>query len=82
MMNDRQPDGQALAGSAGLCERCAHTRIVTSASGSRFFLCRLSSSDPRFPRYPRLPVLACAGFAAAEPAAPGSPAPGSGTPAP
>jgi hypothetical protein len=61
-MDDRRPDGQVPAGSAGLCDGCAHVQIVTGARGSRFFLCRLSYTDPRFPRYPRLPVLACDGF--------------------
>lgn len=47
----------------GLCGDCLHARVVTTRTGSRFQLCRLSVSDPRFPRYPRLPVLACPGFA-------------------
>jgi hypothetical protein len=47
---------------AGLCDRCRHARVVTSGRGSRFVLCELSRTDPRFPRYPRLPVLTCAGF--------------------
>jgi hypothetical protein len=62
MMNDRHPDGQAQESAAGLCARCVHTQIVTSARGSRFYLCRLSLTDARFPRYPPLPVLECAGF--------------------
>jgi 3-isopropylmalate/(R)-2-methylmalate dehydratase large subunit len=37
-------------------------QIVTSARGSRFYLCRLSFVDPRFPRYPPIPVLQCAGY--------------------
>jgi len=35
---------------------------VTSSRGSRFYLCRLSFTDPRFARYPTLPVLACSGY--------------------
>jgi len=62
MMNDRRDAGQPPAGSAGLCERCRHVQVVTSARGSRFYLCRLSFTDPRFPRYPPLPVLQCEGF--------------------
>jgi hypothetical protein len=62
MMNDRRPDGQVQPPPAGLCDRCVHLQIVTSAKGSRFYLCRLSFTDPRFPRYPPLPVLACSGF--------------------
>ena len=45
----------------GLCASCRHARIVQGAN-SRFWLCQLSASDPRFPRYPRLPVLSCAGY--------------------
>jgi hypothetical protein len=59
MMNDRGPAGQA---EAGLCDRCTHVQIVTSAKGSRFYLCRLSFENPAFPRYPPLPVVACDGF--------------------
>jgi hypothetical protein len=36
--------------------------VIETARGSRFSLCELSRTDPRFPRYPNLPVLACAGF--------------------
>jgi hypothetical protein len=72
MMNDRRPDEQAQRGSAGLCERCAHVQIVTSAKGSRFYLCRMSLTDSRFPRYPALPVLACDGFSPVEPAPDGA----------
>ena len=63
MMNDRPQNGQAQA---GLCGRCLHVRLVTSARGSQFFLCRLSATDARFPRYPPVPVLRCAGFAPRE----------------
>jgi hypothetical protein len=62
MMNDRPEAGQVQLGPAGLCDGCAHVQIVTSARGSRFYLCRLSFTDPRFPRYPPIPVLQCAGF--------------------
>jgi hypothetical protein len=58
MMNDSRRDEQ----DAGLCGRCRNVQIVTSQRGSRFYLCRLSATDPRFPKYPRLPVLECAGF--------------------
>jgi hypothetical protein len=46
----------------GLCGGCVHARIVETARESRFLLCELSRTDPRFPRYPNLPVLACHGF--------------------
>ena len=67
MMDDRRPRGQVRPGPAGLCEGCAHVRLVTSAHGSTFYLCRLSFMDDRFPRYPPIPVLACAGFVSREP---------------
>jgi len=46
----------------GLCPNCAFARIVRSAKGSRFYLCRRAETDPRFPKYPRLPVLRCEGY--------------------
>jgi hypothetical protein len=52
----------------GLCGACANARIVTTRTGSRFHLCGLSATDPRFPRYPRLPVLLCLGFVPGAPA--------------
>jgi len=58
MMNDSGGGEQG----AGLCERCVNVKIVESARGSRFYLCQLSATDPRFPKYPRLPVLRCSGF--------------------
>ncbi len=58
MMNDSDGGEQG----AGLCERCANVRIIETPRGSRFYLCRLSATDPRFPKYPRLPVLTCSGF--------------------
>lgn len=47
---------------AGLCEDCVHSRVVESAKGSRFYLCRLSETDSRFTKYPPLPVLLCSGY--------------------
>lgn len=46
----------------GLCGACRHSRIVTTARGTRFRLCRRSETDPRYPRYPALPVVQCPGF--------------------
>jgi hypothetical protein len=57
-MNDSRTDGQG----AGLCGRCAHALIIRNDRGSRFYLCRLSATDPRFPKYPPLPVRRCTGF--------------------
>ncbi len=47
---------------AGLCASCANVRIVDTRKGSRFYLCELSETDPRFPKYPRLPVHRCHGY--------------------
>lgn len=47
---------------AGLCDRCAHQRLVPNTRGSVFSLCELSRTDPGFPRYPPVPVLSCPGF--------------------
>ena len=47
---------------AGLCDTCAHQRLVPNTRGSTFSLCERSRSDPAFPRYPRLPVLECRGY--------------------
>jgi hypothetical protein len=46
----------------GLCADCEHSRLIDTARGSRFYLCRLSETDARFPRYPPLPVLHCHGY--------------------
>jgi hypothetical protein len=51
---------------AGLCDRCAHQRVVRNTRGSSFSLCERSKTDPRFPKYPRLPVVECAGYASRE----------------
>lgn len=57
----------SVVGQAGLCASCQHAREVVSGKGSRFVLCELSRTDPRFPRYPQLPVLACTGYESADP---------------
>ena len=46
----------------GLCDRCAHQRVVTSGRGSVFSLCERALDDDRYPKYPRVPVAACPGF--------------------
>jgi hypothetical protein len=46
----------------GLCGSCVNARIIENRKGSRFFMCELSKTDPRFPKYPPLPVVACAGY--------------------
>ena len=62
MMNDSHGSGQASDDRAGLCASCAHVQIITNDRGSRFYLCRLSFTDPRFRRYPAIPVVACPGY--------------------
>ena len=62
MMNDSHGGGQAPDDRAGLCGSCAHVQIITNDRGSRFYLCRLSLTDPRFTRYPAIPVVACTGY--------------------
>jgi hypothetical protein len=48
---------------AGLCETCAHQRLIRNTRGSEFSLCERSKAEPdRFPKYPRLPVQRCAGY--------------------
>jgi len=61
MMNDSRQPGQPVP-REGLCPGCANVQIITSDRGSRFYLCRLSATDPRFAKYPVQPVLACRGF--------------------
>lgn len=48
--------------SPGLCGRCAWSRLVATARGSIFRLCRRHRANGSFPKYPRLPVLTCPGF--------------------
>ncbi|WP_205697842.1 hypothetical protein [Conexibacter sp. SYSU D00693] len=54
----------------GLCDRCAHQRIVRSGRGSVFSMCELGRKDPDWPKYPRMPVLACPRHEPAPPPAP------------
>lgn len=46
----------------GLCGNCRNARVIHSRRGSRFYMCLLSRTDPRFRKYPVLPVLQCSGF--------------------
>jgi hypothetical protein len=48
---------------AGLCDRCAHQKLIANTRGSTFSMCLRHRTEPeRFPKYPRLPVAACAGY--------------------
>ncbi len=53
----------------GLCDSCAHQRLVRTTRGSEFSMCERAHTDPRYRKYPPLPVVACGGWEAA-PAAP------------
>jgi len=61
MRNDEQklPEG---FDTVGLCRTCRHVKVIESARGSTFYLCRLSETDPRYAKYPRLPVVRCVGY--------------------
>jgi len=54
---------------AGLCDSCAHQRVVTTTRGSRFSLCERSKTEPEFPKYPRVPVVECRGYEPRPPSA-------------
>jgi hypothetical protein len=56
--------------SAGLCDACAHQRVIRNTRGSEFSLCERSRVDPAFPRYPRLPVSSCRGYESRDAAPP------------
>ncbi|HEU0031945.1 MAG TPA: hypothetical protein VFQ53_15035 [Kofleriaceae bacterium] len=45
-----------------LCHRCRFLRLVESARGSVFLMCR----EPTLPKYPPQPVRACTQFVARE----------------
>ena len=60
--DDPAPRRAGPTAPAGLCETCAHRRLVPNTRGSVFSLCERSRLDPAYPRYPRLPVRECAGF--------------------
>jgi hypothetical protein len=46
----------------GLCDTCAHQKLITTTRGSTFSMCLRHRTEPeRYPKYPPLPVRACAG---------------------
>ena len=47
---------------AGLCDTCAHQKIVRSGRGGVFSMCLRHRTDDRFPKYPRIPVERCRGY--------------------
>lgn len=46
----------------GLCASCKHVRLIQSDRGSRFYMCQLAATNPKFSKYPRLPVVRCSGY--------------------
>jgi len=42
-----------------LCKSCRHVREVISGTGSKFWLCQIAATDPRFAKYPPQPVVQC-----------------------
>jgi hypothetical protein len=65
-MPNASPGRSAVTQTPGLCATCGFARVIESARGSRFTLCRRSETDARFPRYPALPVLECVGYEKAD----------------
>jgi hypothetical protein len=48
---------------AGLCDSCAHQKLVRTGRGSTFSMCLRHRTEPeRYPKYPQLPVRSCAGY--------------------
>jgi hypothetical protein len=46
----------------GLCAKCRFALVQKSATGSRFWRCRLAEESEHFLRYPPLPMQQCSGF--------------------
>ncbi|HEX2126940.1 MAG TPA: hypothetical protein VHF45_10320 [Thermoleophilaceae bacterium] len=46
---------------AGLCNTCAHQRVVRSGRGAVFSMCLRHRDQPEYPKYPRIPVTRCPG---------------------
>ena len=61
-------DSKDASGPAGLCGNCCHVRAIPGNHGNVYYLCRLSTVDPRYVRYPALPVTDCGGFLPRAPA--------------
>ena len=48
---------------AGLCDRCAHQKLIHTTRGTTYSMCLRHKTEPeRYPKYPSLPVRACAGY--------------------
>lgn len=51
-----------VARRVGDCLECAHSRALTTKSGSAIFLCGRAESEPDYARYPALPLRGCPGL--------------------
>ena len=50
---------------AGLCDTCAHQKLIHNTRGSTFSMCLRHRTEPeRFAKYPPLPVRECSGYGA------------------
>ncbi|MDX6686915.1 MAG: hypothetical protein QOF86_3043 [Baekduia sp.] len=47
----------------GLCDACAHQKLIATTRGSTFSMCQIGLRDPDWPKYPRMPVLQCPRYA-------------------
>lgn len=48
---------------AGLCDTCAHQKLIHTTRGSTFSMCLRHRTEPeRFAKYPPLPVRECSGY--------------------
>jgi hypothetical protein len=58
----------------GLCDSCAHQKLIKSGRGSVFSMCQLGLKDPDWPKYPPMPVTRCPRYTASpsRPAPPGT----------
>jgi hypothetical protein len=54
----------------GLCDTCAHQKLIGNTRGSTFSLCLRSRVDPAYPKYPPIPVRRCPGHTPVELGAP------------
>jgi hypothetical protein len=47
----------------GLCDSCAHQKLIHNTRGSTFSMCLRHRTEPeRFRKYPPLPVRECPGY--------------------
>lgn len=63
-MNERRDDASERPPRSwgSLCEECVQVRVIRSAKGSVFLMCRIGVDDPSWPKYPPQPVRSCPKF--------------------